>query len=261
MSRSPEPALYPDLRGKVALVTGGSQGIGAATAQALAANGARVAVNSRGAEGVDALVRRIRADGGEAIGAPGDATRAADVDRVVAQVSERLGPIDILIAFAGGFGAYTPVQDITEAEFHEIVDANLTSTFLALKAVLPGMIERRRGAIVTMASSAARHLDDILTASYAASKAAVVQLTRHAALETGRYGIRINCIAPGTTSTERIDRIMNDDRRSMLAAKSPLGRLARPEECAAAALFLSSSCAAGFMTGVTLDVTGGRTLS
>jgi 3-oxoacyl-[acyl-carrier protein] reductase len=252
---------FPDLAGKVALVTGGSKGIGAATVLALAANGARVAVNSRGEEGVEAMVRRVAEEGGEAIGVPGDAGRLSEIDRVRDRVERELGPIDVLIAFAGGFGKYTAVQDITEEEWHEIVDSNLTATFLCLKSVLPGMIERRRGAIVTMASNAARHLDGTLTASYAAAKAGVVQLTRHVALETGRHGIRVNCIAPATTTTERIDRIMTAERRAELAAKSPLGRLALPEECAAATLFLASEAAAGFITGLTLDVTGGRTMT
>ena len=168
----------------------------------------------------------------------------------------------MLVPFAGGFGAYTPVHEIGEEEWQEVIDANLTGTFRCLRAFLPAMIARGEGgAVVTMASNAARHLDATLTASYAAAKAGIVQLTRHAARELGPHGIRVNCVAPATTTTERIERILTPERRAELAAKSPLGRLGRPEDCAAATLFLASEAAAGFLTGVTLDVAGGRIMS
>jgi 3-oxoacyl-[acyl-carrier protein] reductase len=249
---------FPDLAGKVALVTGGSKGIGASTVHALAANGVRVAVNGRDPGPIEAVVQEVREAGGEAVGVPADASRWAQLERVRAEVETALGPVDILAPFAGGFGAYTAVQDISEEEWHQVLDSNLTATFLAIKAFLPGMIERRRGTIVTMASNAARHLDATLTASYAAAKAGIVQLTRHVAREVGEHGIRVNCVAPGTTTTERIERILTEEGRAEIAAKSPLGRLGRPEECAYAVLYLASDEAAGFLTGTTLDISGGR---
>jgi 3-oxoacyl-[acyl-carrier protein] reductase len=245
--------LFPDLAGKVALVTGGSKGIGAATVRALAANNVKVAVNGRGQEAIDALVAEV---GG--VGIAADASRWSEIERMRELVEAELGPVDILAPFAGGFGAYTPVQDITEDEWHTVLDQNLTATFLAIKAFLPGMVDRGRGTIVTMASNAARHLDATLTASYAAAKAGIVQLTRHVAREAGPHGIRVNCVAPGTTTTERIERILTDEGRAEIAAKSPLGRLGRPEECAYATLFLASDTAAGYLTGTTLDISGGR---
>lgn len=250
---------YPDLAGKVALVTGGSKGIGAAAVRALAANDARVAVNGRDEAALAAIVDEIAEAGGEAIVAPADVCSFEAVESMRERIEAKLGPVDVLVAFAGGFGAYTPVQDITEDEWHAVIDSNLTSTFLTVKAFLPGMIERRRGAIVTMASNAARFLDSTLTASYAAAKAGIAMFTRHVAREVGPYGVRANCIAPATTMSERIERILTEEQRAELSAKSPLGRLGVPEDSAMATLFLASE-SAGWLTGVTLDVAGGRVM-
>jgi 3-oxoacyl-[acyl-carrier protein] reductase len=245
--------IFPDLAGKVALVTGGSKGIGAATVRALAANDVRVAVNGREQDAIDELAAEV-----DGFGISADASRWSEIERMRDAVEAELGPVDILAPFAGGFGAYTPVQDISEDEWHSVIDNNLTATFLAIKSFLPGMIERGHGTIVTMASNAGRHLDATLTASYAASKAGIIQLTRHVAREVGSHGIRVNCVAPGTTETDRIMRILTDEGRAAIAAKSPLGRLGRPEECAHATLFLASEAAAGYLTGTTLDISGGR---
>jgi 3-oxoacyl-[acyl-carrier protein] reductase len=248
---------YPDLDGRVALVTGGSKGIGAATCRMLAANGVRVAVNARSQDGIDSLVDELRAAGGEAIGISADVGEMVEVVRVRDQVEAELGPIDILLPFAGGFGAFTPIQEISEAEWREVVDWNLTATFLAVRSIVPGMIERKGGAIVTMASNGGRYLDKLLTASYAAAKAGVVQFTRHVAMELGPHGIRVNSIAPATVTSERVERIMDDKALRTVAEMAPLGRIGTPEDCALATLFLVSD-SAGWLTGVTLDVAGGR---
>jgi 3-oxoacyl-[acyl-carrier protein] reductase len=248
---------YPDLAGQVALVTGGSKGIGAATARVLAANGVKVAVNARSQPGIDAVVEELRSSGADAIGISADVGELAEVERVRDEVESQLGPIDILLPFAGGFGAFTPIHETSEDEWREVIDWNLTSTFLAVRAVIPGMIERERGAIVTMASNGGRYLDKLLTASYAAAKAGVVQFTRHVAKEVGPHGIRVNAIAPATVTSERVERIMDDEALRKVAEMSPLGRIGTPEDCALATLFLVSD-SAGWLTGVTLDVAGGR---
>jgi 3-oxoacyl-[acyl-carrier protein] reductase len=252
-------ASYPDLAGKVAVVTGGSKGIGAATSRLLGRNGVRVAVGGRDQTSIDSVVAQIEEDGGEARGYSADITDLAAIEALRADVEADLGPTDILVSFAGGFLGIKPLWEIEEDEWRSIIDSNLTSTFLTLKAFLPGMIKRRSGAIVTMASNAGRLLDMRVTASYAASKAGIAMLTRHAALEAGEFGVRVNCVAPATTLTARVERNLPPERLETLAQMAPLRRLGTPDDTAQAAVFLASD-AAGWLTGVTLDVAGGRTM-
>jgi 3-oxoacyl-[acyl-carrier protein] reductase len=250
---------YPDLAGKVAVVTGGSSGIGAATCYALAANAVAVAVVARDRQRVEKMVTSLESRGCRAIGVSADMVRWDEVVRMRQEVESGLGPVDLVIPFAGGFGASTPAWEITDAEWHSVIESNLTSTFLVCKAFLPGMIERRRGAIVTMASNAGRMLDINLTASYAAAKAGVVMFTRHLAREVGPYGVRANCVAPATTITERVLRNTTPSRIKRLAELAPLKRIGLPQDTAMATLFLASESAA-WLTGVTLDVAGGRVM-
>jgi 3-oxoacyl-[acyl-carrier protein] reductase len=250
---------YPDLAGKVAAVTGATKGIGAATCRMLAANGVRVAVNARSADALAAMVDELRAAGAPALGVPGDCTSLADMERFAAQAEEELGPVDFLLPYAGGFSSFTAVDEIDEDEWRAVIDANLTATHLAVKAFLPGMKERRSGAIVTMSSCGGRMLDKLLTASYAAAKAGVIQYTRHMAIELGPHGIRANAIAPATVSSERIQTIMDEASIDRTARLSPLGTMGTPEDCALATLFLVSD-SASWLTGVTLDVAGGRVM-
>ena len=248
---------YPDLAGKIAVVTGGSKGIGAATCRMLAKQGTSVVVGGRDKATIDALVAEIVQDGGRAIGAKADCLSWAAIEQMRETTEREFGPADILIAYAGGFRAYQLAHEITEEDWHAVIEANLTTTFLAVKSFLPGMIERRRGSIVTMASNSARHLDILTTAPYAASKAAVITFSRHVAKEVGPHGVRVNCVAPATVLSDRIRTLMSESRREEVAAMSPLGRMGDPEDVALATLFLASD-ASGWMTGVTLDVAGGR---
>src|SRR5215203_4809125 len=254
--------IYPDLAGKVAVVTGGSGGIGAATScRLLAANGARVAVNGRDQARIQAVVDAIHAGGGEAIGVNGDCTDLAAIERMRQQVEQDLGPAEVLAAFVGGGRARPgPVAEVPEQDWRSTVDGSLTATFLTLKSFLPGMIERGRGAIVTMASSAARLPGLGAPAPYVAAKAGVVMLTRQVASEVGRHGIRVNCLAPHTILTEQIQRVAPPVWREKMAAAVPLGRLGTPEDVALAAVFLASDSAA-WLTGVTLDVAGGYVMT
>jgi 3-oxoacyl-[acyl-carrier protein] reductase len=249
---------YPDLEGKVAVVTGGSKGIGAATAVLLGRNGARVAVCGRDTESIERVTEETRAAGADAAaGIAADLTRPEGVAGLRAEVEGQLGPAEVLMAFAGGFGARTPLLETELDEWNGVIESNLTSTFLTLREFAPGMVERGSGSIVTMASNAARFLDIQLTASYAAAKAGIMMLSRHAALELGPHGVRVNILAPATILSERVKRNMPEGRLAQIAEMSPLGTVGVPEDPALAALFLASD-AARWMTGVTIDVAGGR---
>ena len=250
---------YPDLAGKVAVVTGGSGEIGAATCRLLAANGAKVAVNGRDEARIGAVVDEIRSDRGQAIGVGAEVRDFAAIERMREQVEQELGPVDVLAAFAASGGPPPgPTVQITEEEWRSAIDGNLTATFLTLKSFLPTMIERRSGSIVTMASSAGRVLTPAPTA-YAAAKAGVVMLSRQVASEVGEHGVRINCLAPDTILTERIRRYMPEDQQKQWAAAFPLGRMGTPEDVGLATLFLASE-SSSWLTGVTLDVAGGKVM-
>ncbi len=250
-------ATYPDLAGKTAFVTGGSKGIGAATCRLLAANGAKVAVVARGARAVEELASELRRGGADAVGVTADCTSGDDIARARSRTEAELGPVELLVPFAGGFESFSPVLELAVDEWRAILEANLTSTFVTVREFLPGMTERGRGSIVTMSSISGRYLDKLTQAAYAAAKAGVVMFTRHLALEVGAFGVRANCVAPGTTMSERIGRVMTPEAIERTTALSPLGRFGQPEDTANATLFLLSD-AASWLTGVTLDVTGGR---
>ncbi len=253
---SQRQALYPDLSGKVAVVTGGSRGIGAGTAQALAANGASVAVVGRDEQALAHVVEEIHDQGGRGLPVRADCTVQADVDRLAGTVAEQLGAVDILMAFAGGNGMPVRTVQETAAHWREVIESDLTSAFLTTGAFLPRMIERRRGSIVMMSSAAARQAAHS-SAAYAAAKAGVIAFTRHLANETAPNGIRVNCLAPSAIENERIRTWTTDRQRRELASSFPLGRIGQPDDVAAAALFLASE-SSSWITGVTLDVAGGK---
>jgi 3-oxoacyl-[acyl-carrier protein] reductase len=252
------PPTYPDLAGKVAVVTGGSKGIGASTCLLLGHNGARVAVCGRDREAIEGVVAQTREAGAaEAVGLEADLTTPAGVTSLRAGVEEKLGPAELLFAFAGGFIARTPLLETQLEEWNDVIESNLTTTFLTLREFAGGMTERGAGSIVTMASNASRVLDIPLTASYAAAKAGITQLSRHAAIELGPRGVRVNVLAPATVASERVKSYMDAEREASISALSPLGTMGTPDDPALAALFLASE-SARWLTGVTLDVAGGR---
>jgi 3-oxoacyl-[acyl-carrier protein] reductase len=250
---------YPGLDGKVALVTGGSKALGAAASQALAASGAAVAVSGRDEAALAAVTGSIRAAGGRAVALPGDVTDPAAVSRMAERAERELGPVDILMPFAGGQGFPVPTAQLTLSRWQATLDADLTSVFLTVSAVLPGMIERGRGVIIMMASAAGR-APSRASAAYAAAKAGVVMFSQHLAAELAGQGIRVNCLAPSAVLNERMRQAMTADQLAGLGASFPLGRIGQPADIGQAAAFLASD-AASWITGVTLDITGGKVIT
>jgi len=250
---------YPDLANKVAVVTGGSRGIGAAICRLLAANKVKVVVNGRDQAAMDAVVECIWDNGGQAIGIAADVTRFDALEMMRQQTEQTFGPVDILVAVAGGYGEPAPTLQTTEEQWRFVVDANLTATFLTMKSFLPGMIERRRGSMITMSSTAGR-VPSLSAAAYAAAKAGIVTLTRHMANEIGKHNVRVNCIAPGAILTEQSKLNQAPEQvRQQVAALHPLGRIGIPDDVALAALFLASD-SSSWLTGLTMDVAGGRVM-
>ena len=250
-----------DLQGRIALVTGSSRGIGAAIARLFAAHGAAVVVHGRDADAAAAVAAEITKAGGQAISATGDVTRYEQVEAMRDSIQARLGPLDILVANAGGSTVRPgPLEEITEADWRAGVDAHLTATFLTIKAFLPGMKERGRGTIVTMSSAAARRPTVQSPLPYAAAKAGIELLTRELAAQAGPHGVRVNCIAPETIMTERNRRQIPDEVQEQLRLAHPIRRLGVPADVADAALFLASDQSA-WVSGITLDVAGGSVLA
>ena len=248
------------MEGKVAIVTGGSRDIGKTVSLALAAAGARVAVNYfNNAEAGDATVASIRQSGGTAIAVAGDMTRRRDVENLVVETCRAFGDsIDILVNVVGGLVARKPVPDMDEEFLEHVLRLNVTSTFLASKCVLPHMGEG--GAIVNFASQAGRDGGGMGAAAYATSKGAVMSLTRAMAKELGPAGIRVNCVCPGMIDTSFHDTFTKDAVRANVAAATPLKREGKPEEVADLVSYLASS-KASFITGASFDINGGTFFS
>jgi 3-oxoacyl-[acyl-carrier protein] reductase len=251
-----QQARYPDLAGKTAIVTGGSRGIGAATAAALAANGVAVAVVGRDEAALTAVTDRITEAGGTAIGVAADCTVPADLERMAATVTAQLGPAEIVATFAGGNGMPVPTDAETPEHWRQIVETDLNSVFYTVRVTLPGLLERGGGTIITMASAAARQAARS-AAGYAAAKAGVIAFTRHLAGEYAGRGVRANCLAPSAVENDKMRQWMTAEQRAELGASFPLRRIGQPEDVAAAALFLASD-ASSWITGATLDIAGGK---
>ncbi|GAB3549751.1 SDR family NAD(P)-dependent oxidoreductase [Spirosoma fluminis] len=253
--------IFPDLTGKVAVVTGSSSGTGAEVCRMLAANRVKVVVNGRHQPAIDRLVTEIRTTGGEAVGIVADCTQASEVAQLYQKTMQTWGTPDILAAFAGGSGTARPgpLPSIRDEDWHSAITANLSATYLTLKAFIPAMLAAGRGSIITMASTAARQPTPEAPLPYSAAKAGIIQLTKQVAQEAAFRQVRLNCLAPSTILTERIAHYMDPDQQQAVAATHPLGRLGRPADVALATLFLASD-ASSWLTGITLDIAGGKTM-
>jgi 3-oxoacyl-[acyl-carrier protein] reductase len=249
-----------DLTDKVALVTGSSRGIGAAIARALAHHGAKVAVHGRDESAMTAVRTGIETEGGRVVQVAADLTSLAAVEARRERVEQQLGPIDILVANAGGSPIKPgPLEEISEQGWRGSVDGNLTATFLTLKSVLPAMKERGSGCIITISSAAARRPHPGSPIAYAAAKAGLELLTKDVAAQAGPHGIRANCIAPETILTEANQTLIPPATQQALRDTHPLRRLGTPEDVARAAVFLASADSA-WITGIVVDVAGGAVM-
>ncbi|ERR1022692_272485 len=246
----------PDLRDEVVVVTGGSRGIGAASARRFAELGAAVVVSGRDRTALGSVVASITSTGGRAAGIAADCTSQEDVDALRAGGEAAFGPATVLLAFAGGDGRPEPMSQLDATRWRAVIDTNLTATYITVRTFALGMIERRRGSIVTMSSTAGRQPGGASVA-YAAAKAGIVMLTRHLAVDFAPHGVRINCIAPSAIETERLVALMPASAREQLAQAFPLRRLGTVDDVASTALFLTTP-QSSWITGVTIDLTGGR---
>jgi 3-oxoacyl-[acyl-carrier protein] reductase len=257
MSEQNSPrAVYPDLAGKVALVTGSSRGIGAETARHLAANGAKVVINGRQAEAVERVVAEINASGGAAVGCVADCSKADQIEGMRQQIERQCGVVSLLFAFAGGDGNPEPIEQLSEERWDSVMAGNLKSKFFTVKTFLPGMKQHGAGSIVLMCSAAGRAPSQASLA-YSSAQAGVSMLTRNLAQQVGKSGVRVNAIAPSTVMNDKIRRFMPENQQRSLAASYAISRLGEPADIAAAALFLSSD-ASSWITGIVLDVAGGK---
>jgi 3-oxoacyl-[acyl-carrier protein] reductase len=194
------------------------------------------------------------------LGVHGDVTSAAELAAMRAEIESSLGPVEILVANAGGNPVPPmPVDELGEATWRATIDGNLTATFLTLQCFLPSMKQRKAGTIVTLSSAAARRAHARSPIAYAVAKAGIEMLTQDVAMQMGPHGIRANCIAPETILTERNQREIPEAQKPAMIAMHPIARLGTPEDVAQAALFLASPASA-WITGIVLDVAGGAVM-
>jgi 3-oxoacyl-[acyl-carrier protein] reductase len=251
-------ATYPDLAGKVALVTGASSGIGAATARVLAAQGARVAVgfyqNKKGALGV---LDSISAAGGTAVAAVGDFRKTNEIRSVVKQVVSEFGPIDILVNNAGSLVKRMPIREVSEEMWDDVVALNLKSAVFASQAVAPSMIERHTGAIINVVSIAGHNGGGPGAGTYATAKAGLTSFTKSLAKEMAPHGVRVNAISPGVIDTPFHEMFSTPEMIAGFVKTIPLGRVGTSDECANVIAFLASD-AASYVVGETIEINGGQ---
>jgi 3-oxoacyl-[acyl-carrier protein] reductase len=249
---------YLDLTGRVALVTGASSGIGAATAVALAELGASVALSyHRNRKGADETRDRIVAAGGTAIAIAADVRRADDIRALVDRTVADLGPVDILVNNAGSLVARFGILELTAARLEEIIAINFTSAVLASQAVAASMIERRRGAIVNVVSIAGHNGGGPGAGAYASSKGALSTFTKSLAKELAPHGVRVNAVSPGVIDTPFHEVFSTPEMIQNFVKAIPLGRIGTADECGRVIAFLASD-AASYIVGETIEVNGGQ---
>lgn len=251
-----------NLEQKIAIVTGGASGFGAATALRLAQAGAKVMVADLNLAGAEKVAAQIVATGGQASSVVVDIADRVSFEHMVAQTRERLGGLDILVNNAGTTHRNKPALEVTEEEFDRVYRVNVKSLFWSAQAVLPGFVKQGHGCIVNVASTTGVRPGPGLT-WYSGSKAAMLNLTKGLALEFARSGVRINAVNPMIGETAMLADFMGMEdtpaNRERFLSRIPLGRFTRPADVASAVTFLASD-EASYLTGVCLDVDGGRNI-
>ncbi len=243
------------LKDRVALITGASRGIGAATARLLAANGAKVAINyATHREAGELVLRQIRDNGGRALLVQADVTVRSEVEQMVRTVEHELGPVDILVLNANIGFPITAFVAYRWDDFERKLDGELKAAFYCCQATVPSMMERKRGNIIAVSSGLSRH-PGMGFVAHSTAKSALDAFVKSLALELGPSGIRVNTVAPGLTITDATAGI-SDQVKNAIAGETPLRRVATPEDVAGAILMLASE-KTGFVTGTYVPVDGG----
>ena len=249
-----------NLAGRIAIITGASRGIGAATAIKFAEAGVRgLAINyNRDQNAARQVARRCEQLGAEALLVRADVSRVRSVEKMVQATVERFGSLDVLVANAG-IWKEASIEEMTEGEWDETINLNLKSIYACCQAATRAMLPRKRGTLILIASTAGQR-GEAFHSHYAATKGAIIAMTKSLAAELGPRGITVNCVAPGWVATDMTADALNDAKqRRKIRELIPLGRVATPEEIAGPILFLASDLA-GHVNGEVLNVNGGSVL-
>lgn len=249
---------YSDLKGKRALITGGSSGIGAATARLLSASGAHVAIGwSNNESGAKQTQKSIAEEGGEALLVRADLRTASGVASLMENVRKEWSEIDILVNNAGSLIKRAAIKDLDESLWDEVLNLNLKSALLCTQAVMPGMSARRRGSIINIVSIAGRNGGGPGASAYATAKGALITLTKAMAKELAPAGVRVNGVSPGVIDTPFHEVFSTPEMMKNFTASIPMGRVGTSEEVAHVIAFLASD-AASYIAGETIEVNGGQ---